>query len=478
MVRLRFAPSPTGYLHIGGLRTALFSYLYARQQKGKFIFRLEDTDQNRLVEDAEENLLKILDWAGLDIDEGPHVEGPYGPYKQSERLTIYKDHVQKLLVNDHAYYCFCTSERLDKLREEQRIQGLSPKYDGHCRNLAKKEIKEKLDRGEPYVIRMKIPENNEKIDLPDLIRESVTIETDQLDDQILLKTDGFPTYHLAMAVDDHLMKITHVVRGEEWLPSYPKHLLLFRFFGWEPPQFAHIPLILNKDRGKLSKRQGDVAVEDFRAKGYLPEALINFVALLGWNTSDDQEIFSKDELIEKFSFERVVKAGAVFDLEKLNWMNSQYIKALPLDLLYNQLTPFIEQTDYSKIDEEKLKRVVKILQSYLVTLKDVQNRLSLFFSDKLEFDSPEVKDILAQDSAKQVLEALKEEIEQLDEIEVDAFMKIMKKVQKTTKIKGKNLWLPARCALTLEPHGPDLAQVAEVFGPKKCIDMINKALAV
>ncbi len=322
MVRLRFAPSPTGYLHVGGLRTALFCWLYARKNGGKFIFRLEDTDQKRAVSGAENELIRMLEWAGIDIDEGPHLGGEMAPYRQSERLEIYNQYAGKLLDQGNAYPCFCTAERLEKLRDEQHAKGETPRYDGFCRNLSKDESARRIDSGEVHVIRMKIPEVSESIVLNDLIRGSVSIETGQSEDQVIVKSDGFPTYHLAVVVDDHLMEITHVVRGEEWLPSFPKHLLLYRYFGWNPPQFAHLPLILNPDRSKLSKRQGDVAVEDFREKGYLPESLINFIALLGWSPKEERELFTLPELVEEFSFERVNKSGAVFDLEKLNWMKA------------------------------------------------------------------------------------------------------------------------------------------------------------
>ena len=328
MVRLRFAPSPTGYLHVGGLRTALFCWLYARKNGGKFIFRLEDTDQKRIFEGAENQLTSMLEWSGIEIDEGPQFGGKYGPYRQSERLEIYDHHIRLLIDQGNAYRCFCTAERLEKLRNEQRKKGHTPRYDGFCRNLSQSASSRRTESGEDYVVRMKIPEVPETMVLNDLIRGSVSIETSQSEDQVIVKSDGFPTYHLAVVVDDYLMKITHVVRGEEWIPSFPKHLLLYRYFGWDPPQFAHLPLILNPDRSKLSKRQGDVAVEDFRNNGYLPESLVNFVAMLGWSPAEEKELFTLPELIREFSFERVNKSGAVFDQEKLNWMNQQYIQKL------------------------------------------------------------------------------------------------------------------------------------------------------
>ncbi len=289
--RVRFAPSPTGYLHIGGLRTALYNYLFAKNQNGKLILRIEDTDRKRFVEGAVENLIDTLRWARINFDEGPEVGGSFGPYLQSERLDIYKKLVEKLVTEEKAYYCFCTPERLEQLREEQQKQKLpQAKYDKLCLHLSKNEISEKLKSNIPFVIRLNV-EPDKKIIFSDVIREVVEFDTNNIDDQVLLKSDGYPTYHLANVVDDHLMGITHVIRGEEWLSSTPKHVILYDYFGWDKPIFAHLPLLLNPDKSKLSKRQGDVAVEDYREKGYLKEALINFVALLGWNYGDDKEFY-------------------------------------------------------------------------------------------------------------------------------------------------------------------------------------------
>ncbi len=325
MVRTRFAPSPTGYLHIGGLRTALYNYLYAKKNNGTFILRIEDTDQKRFVEGATEHLIKMIKWAGLEYAEGPDKDGQFGPYIQSERTEIYQKYAQELLDKKAAYRCFCTQTRLDEMRSRQEKQKKAPMYDRHCLYLSEEEIQKKLDEGVPFVIRQKIP-SAEIVKFDDHIRGKVSFAAKTLDDQILLKSDGFPTYHLANVVDDHLMKITHVIRGEEWLPSTPKHILLYKAFGWEPPEFAHIPLLLNKDRTKLSKRQGDVSVEDYIKKEYLKEAIINFIALLGWHpgSAEENEIFTLEELSSKFSLEKVHKAGAIFDIEKLEWFNWQW----------------------------------------------------------------------------------------------------------------------------------------------------------
>ncbi|MDF2378922.1 MAG: glutamate--tRNA ligase [Candidatus Gracilibacteria bacterium] len=318
MVVTRFAPSPTGYLHVGGLRTALYAYLFAKKAGGKLILRIEDTDQNRQVEGAEENLIKSLEWAGLSFDEGPHVGGDNGPYRQSDRTELYQKYSQELIDNGKAYKCFCSSERLEEVRQKQEASKLPTGYDGHCRGLTESEVQSKREEGLSHVVRLKVPKE-ELIVFEDIVRGKVKFASHLVDDQVLLKSDSFPTYHLANVVDDHLMGVTHVIRGEEWLPSTPKHILLYKAFGWEAPQFSHLPLILNEDRSKLSKRQGDVAVEDYMAKGYKKEELNNFIAFLGWNPGGTREIYSLEELVAEFDLNKVQKAGAVFNLEKLNW---------------------------------------------------------------------------------------------------------------------------------------------------------------
>ena len=336
MVRVRFAPSPTGFLHIGSLRSALYNYLFAKHHGGVCILRIEDTDRTRLVEGAIEEQIASLAWAGVTFDEGPHVGGDYGPYIQSERFDLYREYGMKLIESQHAYYAFDTSEELDEMRQRQQAAGIAPKYDRSVmRNqftLGEQETQRLLDEGAEYVIRLTIP-HNEDIRFTDAVRGDVVVQGREVDDQILLKSDGFPTYHLANIVDDHLMGITHVIRGEEWLPSTPKHVILYRAFGWEAPTFAHLPLLLNPDRSKMSKRHGDVMVSDFRDKGYFADAMVNYVALCGWNPGTEQEVFSHDALIEQFSLERVGKAGAIFDYKKLDWMNSEYLKQRdPADL--------------------------------------------------------------------------------------------------------------------------------------------------
>lgn len=476
MQRLRFAPSPTGYLHVGGLRTALFSWLYTRRHGGRFIFRLEDTDRNRLVEAAEADLMRMLEWAGLDLDEGPGLPGEHGPYRQSERLDLYQQYARQLVNQGDAYPCFCTPERLEQVKAAQREQGETARYDGHCRDLDPTEASRRIQDGEAHVIRMKIPSTPETLVLDDLIRGPVSIETTQTEDQVLIKGDGFPTYHLAVVVDDHHMDITLVVRGEEWLPSFPKHLLLYRYLGWEAPRFAHLPLILNPDRSKLSKRQGSVAVEDFRDAGYLPEALVNFVALLGWSPEDDQELFTLEGLVGRFDWKRVNKSGAVFDREKLNWMNQQHLQRLDPEELMERVRPFLKETPYADRPEEQLRRVVASVQNRLVTLRDIGNQLAPFFDERPPSEDPEVLAILHEEAAQTVLRVFAEKLEAEAQLNGEMLPQLAKQVQQETGIKGKGLWMPLRAAITQEVQGPDLHLLVDLFGKEKCLRRIRQAI--
>ena len=346
--RVRFAPSPTGYLHIGGLRTALFNYLYARHTGGKMLLRIEDTDRTRFVEGALENLLKTLKWSGIEIDEGVMLDengeitekGNCGPYIQSDRVKagIYDEYIEKLIEEGKAYYCFCSKERLDNLRARQKADGLTPKYDGLCRSLTLEEAKEKIANGEKYTVRLKLPKDTD-ISFDDRIKGKITFNTNDMDDQVLIKEDGYPTYHFAVIVDDHEMGITHVVRGDEWISSTPKHVFLYQAFGWEAPEYIHLPTVLNKDHKKYSKRNGDGMVEDFIERGYLPEGLINYLALLGWSPDSEEEIFTMKELADQFTFDRVNKTGAVFDVRKLDWVNGHYVREMSVEDLAAAIKP-------------------------------------------------------------------------------------------------------------------------------------------
>ncbi|MBE2218351.1 MAG: glutamate--tRNA ligase [Ignavibacteria bacterium] len=474
-VRVRFAPSPTGYLHLGSLRTALFNYLFAKHHGGKFILRIEDTDQSRKVEGAVENLINILNEMGLNYDEGPGVGGDFGPYYQSERLDIYKKYCDELLVNGHAYYAFETAEELDEMRKVQQIQGKQTMYDRRARVLSENEYNEKIAAGLPYVIRLRVPLDSE-IKFNDLIRGNVRIDTNLIDDQVLLKSDGFPTYHLANVIDDHLMEITHIIRGEEWLTSVPKHIILYNAFGWEVPQMAHVPLILNPDKSKLSKRQGDVATEDYLKKGYLKEALINFMALLGWNPGEgeEKEIFSLKELEEKFTIERVNSAGAVFNVEKLNWMNGEYIKHTEPGKLTELVIPYLNAGGIDTSDIEKTKRVVIAIRNYLNKLDESVEQSKVYYSE-VKLNDVHLE-IVKSESSKQVFELLGKKVEAMTEITADNFKTVVSEVQKETGVKGKNLFMPVRLALTGEEHGPELGMIAYVLGRVEVIKRLKDAL--
>lgn len=480
-VRARYAPSPTGYLHVGGLRTALYNYLFTRQNGGRLILRIEDTDQTRRVEGAVENLLSVFDWLDLKFDEGPHAGGEFGPYVQSERLDFYRAHVETLSRSGYAYPCFCSSQTLEAMRTAHAAQGKIPMYDRRCRGLAKDVAMSRVAAGEPHVWRMAVPEKRDVV-VHDLIRGEVRFETGALDDQVLLKSDGFPTYHLANVVDDHLMQISHVIRGEEWLPSTPKHILLYEFFGWEPPQFAHLPLLLNPDRSKMSKRSGDVAVEDYRKKGILPEALINFVALLGWHPSDDREIFSLADLIREFSLERVGKAGAIFDQTKLAWMNAEYIKVESDEILFDHV--FSDLADIiSANGEERVRYALNALRGGVTSYEEMAQRVRDVYVP-LSAADPEMAALLKDDTACAAIAELETRLfamspnvwQRFDELET-AFKQAAQDAGQAHGLKGKNLWRAVRAALTGQPHGPELAKLVGIWGRERVLVQLKRSLA-
>lgn len=474
--RVRFAPSPTGYLHVGGLRTALYNYLFARNQNGKFILRIEDTDRNRYVEGAVENLIATLKWIGLDYDEGPSMGGDYGPYTQSERLHIYKKYAAELVEKGRAYYCFCTPERLKQLRDEQEKQKLQAKYDKHCTSITKEEINRNLDSGMPYVIRLNV-EPGQTIVVDDIIRGRVEFSSDTVDDQVLLKSDGYPTYHLANVVDDHLMKITHVIRGEEWLPSTPKHVLLYNYLEWEKPAFAHLPLLLNPDKSKLSKRQGDVAVEDYKAKGYLKEALINFVALLGWNAGDDKEFYYLNELVEKFSLERVNKSGAVFNVEKLNWLNAEHLRKKSESELLQMLRESLNTSKYAEqnFSDEYLLKVIIAMIERVSFVKEIYENGFYFFEDPKEFDQSVLSKRWKNDTPDQ-LKKLVCNFEELQNPGKEDYETALKKTAEQLNISAGKLIHPVRLAISGVGGGPGLYDILYIIGKERSISRINTAL--
>ncbi|WP_352408002.1 glutamate--tRNA ligase [Acetoanaerobium noterae] len=488
-VRVRFAPSPTGFVHIGSLRTALYNFLYARKMQGNYVLRVEDTDRTRLVEGAVEGMLSAMNWAGVNHDEGVMLSddnkvvqnGDCGPYIQSERLDIYKEHIKTLIDKGDAYYCFCSRSRLDRIREQQKNEGLDPKYDGHCRELSQEEIQDKLDKGEDYVIRMKLPENK-SITFNDIVRGKVSIHTSDMDDQVLIKADGFPTYHFAVVVDDHMMDITHVIRGEEWLTSTPKHVLLYQMFGWKAPTFVHLPNILNADRKKLSKRQGDVAVEDFRNKGYLPEALVNYIALVGWSPEDNKEIFSMPELIEAFSLERVSKSGGVFDTAKLNWVNSHYIKEADTQRLVDLASKFVIKEKLMseqevKANNEWLLLAMDTVKDRLDYLAQFPEEIKSFLNSAMPELEDEAKEFMKLEHMMELADELEAKITAVDTITPDFVSAMFKEIQKEKGIKGKNLFMGTRVIITGQNHGPDIPMVLSLLGKEKALSRIEQAKA-
>ena len=475
-VRVRFAPSPTGYLHIGGLRTALFNYLYARHTGGKMILRIEDTDRTRFVEGALENLLKALKWSGVEIDEGVmldengHVteKGDFGPYIQSERVEkgIYNKYIDQLIEEGKAYYCFCSQERVDKVRDQMKADGLTPKYDGLCRSIPLEEAKQRVANGEEYTVRLKLPKDYD-ISFNDRIKGKITFNTDDQDDQVLIKRDGYPTYHFAVVVDDHLMGITHVVRGDEWISSTPKHVYLYEAFGWDAPEYIHLPTVLNKDHKKYSKRNGDGMVEDFIEEGYMPEGLINFLSLLGWSPDSEEEIFTIEELAKQFDFDRVNKTGAVFDKKKLDWVNGHYVRELSPEELAEDIKPYMIKAGLidESYDHDKLVLLAETWQSAIDKFSDAPELAKNYYikSEDIEYDD-DAKEAISTDEARTLFNAFLNQLDQVDEIDADFAKSVMKTIQKETGIKGKNLWFPVRAAVTGSVHGPDLSNAFLIMG--------------
>jgi glutamyl-tRNA synthetase len=473
-VRTRFAPSPTGFLHVGSLRTALYSYLFAKKHNGQFLLRIEDTDQSREVQGATQTIIDSLSWAGITFDEGPGKEGSCGSYIQSQRLALYQEHAKKLIDAGHAYYCFCTSERLDEVRARQQAMHVPTAYDRRCRDLSAQEVAQLLTNNTPHVIRMKLPLTGE-ITFVDLIRGEITIAWHVLDDQVLVKSDGFPTYHLAAIVDDHFMNISHVIRGEEWLPSTPKHLLLYEYFGWQAPAFAHLPLLLNADRSKMSKRQGDVAVEDYRAKGYLPQAMVNFIALLGWNPGDTQEFFTLDELIKEFSLERVGKSGAVFDIQKLNWLNQHYIARMSAQELLPYVKPLLVARGWTTFSDDYIKQVIDLTKDRSVVIPDFVELNTFFFQEPKSFD----RDLVIKISTAAILATFKELYKKYQELTVfNAVIteQVLRSYAQELGIGAGKLLQPLRIAITGINQGPSIFHTMEILGKVESLKRFEFAL--
>ncbi len=476
-IRLRFAPSPTGFLHLGNLRSALFGYLLAKNWKGKFILRLEDTDQKREIEGALDKLLDILSWVGIKFDEGPHTTGNYGPYIQTERLSIYKELVDGLLKEKKVYRCFCTEERLTDMRLAQEARKEAPRYDRLCRHLSAEEIDKKIKAGEDFVIRQKMPRDGQ-VSVHDEIRGDITFKASDLDDQVLIKSNGIPTYHFANIVDDHLMKITHVTRGDEWLPSFPKNILLYQAFDWQPPKYIHLPLILNKSGGKLSKRQGDVFAEQFRDKGYLPEAIINFCALLGWHGKDNQEVYSLKELEKSFSLEGIGASPAIFDLEKLDYYNGYYIRQKSVSQLAALCRPYFEKAGHEIVDQKKLENFVGLAQDRMKKLEDVVDLTNFLFQIKAYEQDLLCWKSLSIEEAKNNLRLITAELNKVKESDWQKnYLEntIISWIKEKGFKNGDFLW-PLRVALTGLKNSPGPFEVASVLGKNESLRRLEEVL--
>ncbi len=479
-VRTRFAPSPTGYPHVGNIRTALFAWLFARHYGGSFIVRIEDTDIARKTEGAVEAILNSLRWLGLDWDEGPDVGGKYGPYFQSQRLELYREAAERLISQGDAYYCYCSPQRLAEMRAEQVRRKQPPGYDRHCRNLSPAERSQKEAEGITPVVRFKTPlEGQTRFN--DLIWGEVVFENNTIDDFVLLKSDGYPTYHLANVVDDHLMEISHILRAEEWLSSTPRHQLLYEAFGFEPPQFAHLPMLLGSDRAKLSKRHGVVSITEYYEQGYLPSAMINFLALLGWSLDDRTEILSRQELIDNFSLERVSRVAAVFNQDKLNWMNGVYIRNLTAEEFYEAVEPYLMMGRLAGetliSNEQYVRDVLPLVQERARTLAEVAGLAQFFFVDELDY-APNLligKD-MSRESTTQALEVAQQRLRELEVFDAESLEAVLRPLAVELGLKTGQLFGTLRVATTGRTAAPPLFQTMAVLGKERCLRRIEAAL--
>lgn len=470
-VRVRFAPSPTGYLHVGGARSALFNYLFARRHNGTFILRIEDTDQSRFVQGALDEIYDSLRWLGLNWDEGPEAGGEHGPYVQSQRIEKYRSYADKLLETGHAYRCFCTPERLAQLRTEQEKTKQVVGYDRCCRNLSEEQIKENLAAGTPYVIRFKVPHGRTVI-FEDKIRGMIEYSSDILDDLVLIKTDGFPTYHMASVVDDHLMEITHVLRGDEWIASTPRHVLIYEAFGWTPPVFAHLPVILSPDGGKLSKRKGAASVMDYKRAGFLPEALFNFLALLGWAPGDSREKMSLNELIGSFSLEQVSPKASVFDEKKLEWMNGLYLAERSSDSLVPEIMPVFKEKGWvdsqTPDNDPYILRVIDLMKVRSKRLTDMTESSVYFFKDPVCYDEKAQKKYFSADTAD-ILTTIENALSSLEPFTCQNMELKYHEISEKLNVASGKLIHPTRLAVSGVSFGPGLFELLETLGKETVI---------
>ena len=481
-MRVRFAPSPTGPFHIGGARSALFNWLLARKTGGKLILRIEDTDLERSSRESEENIKNALKWLGIDWDEGIDIGGEYGPYRQTERLPIYAEYTERLLASGKAYRCYCTDQELDAERQKLMAEGQTPRYLGKCRQLTAADEAALLAEGRKPTVRFRVPENQD-ITFQDAVRGTVSFDSNGIGDYVIVKSDGIPVYNYAVVLDDALMKITHVVRAEEHLSNTPRQILLYQALGLPLPIFGHVSLILGKDRSKMSKRHGATSVEQYKALGYLPEALVNFLALLGWSPVGEQEIFSSAELIELFSLDHVAKNPAVFDIDKLNWINSQYLKRLDLDHLTDMALPHLLEAGLIEAEltaERKawVTQVVGAVREYISFAAQIPEHAAVFFQDEITMENDETADVLRDPDVPQVMEAFLNKLAAMDPVDGEQVQAALKAVGKELKLGGKKVFMPVRVALTGKMHGPELIALIPLLGVARTTARIRRSLAL
>lgn len=467
-IRVRFAPSPTGPLHIGGARSALFNYLFARGLGGRFILRIEDTDLERSSRESEINILNSLKWLGMDWDEGPDIGGPYGPYRQTERLDLYRKFADQLLEAGQAYYCYCSEEELEAQRQEFISKGELPRYNGRCSCLTDEEREQFIAEGRKPVVRFRVPQDQDVV-IQDLVRGQVTFESNGIGDFVIVKSDGIPTYNFAVVIDDTLMKISHVIRAEEHLSNTPRQILLYQALGLPEPQFAHISLILGEDRTKMSKRHGATSVIQYQESGYLPEALVNFLALLGWSPEGEEEILTKEELIRAFSLDRVAKNPAIFDQEKLRWLNGMYIRQLPAEQLLDVALPYLQRAglvDKNPSPEQLVwvRLIVAAMQERLAVLSELPAQVESMLAEDVTLENEEAASVLKEETAPLVIKTFLTKIQELQVLEPEAIKPLFKSLQKELNLKGKQVFMPIRVALTGQMHGPELHNIIPIMG--------------
>lgn len=479
-MKVRFAPSPTGPFHIGGARSALFNWLLARRNKGTFVLRIEDTDLSRSTRESEENIKAAMRWLGMDWDEGIDVGGDNGPYRQTERLDLYQEIVDRLIAEDKAYYCYCTKEELDAEKEKQLAKGETPTYNGHCSHLTEEQIAQYKAEGRKPVVRLRVP-TDRVYAFDDMVRGPVSFESKGVGDFVIVKSDGIPVYNFAVVMDDHMMGITHVIRAEEHLSNTPRQIAIYEALGWNVPKFGHISLILGTDYKKMSKRHGATSVDQYRQMGYLPEALVNFLALLGWAPEGEEEIFTEEELINQFSMDRVAKNPAVFDIDKLNFINFTHMKNLSEEALYELCLPHLQEVGLASenptADEKAwLTLLCQTVKDHISFGAQIKDQVGIFTADKVVLEAgheEELKAVLAEETVPTVINAFKQALAEIEVVTPEAVKKAIKGVMKSTSLKGKFVFMPLRVALTGQMHGPDLNNIVTLLGKDTCLARLN-----